>query len=147
MSSITYISYEDILKIYEETIRSSNGGFSGIRDEGSIRSVLDFIQDDCYYPTFSDKLTHLTYTICTGHYFNDGNKRVALTVGVYFLLKNGKLWQATTFMKEFEYIIYHIAEGKIDKDLYLRGITFFVNNQDTDESYKLDLANAIDEKM
>ena len=143
MNKVEYLDYEGILEVYEKTIESSDGGFSGVRDEGGIRAVLQFIQDDEYYPTFGDKLTHLTYTICTGHYFNDGNKRVALTAGMWFLLRNGKTWQAATFMRTFEYIMYHVAEGKIKKDLYSRGIAFFMDNQEPDESYKLDLADAI----
>ena len=41
-------------------------------------SVMEFVQNDLYYPTFEDKLTFLVSRICTGHLFDDGNKRRGL---------------------------------------------------------------------
>lgn len=60
-----------------------------VKDEGGICKVLDFVQNDLYYPTFNEKLTYLVYGLCTGHYVEDSNKRVALTIGVWFLVQNG----------------------------------------------------------
>ena len=50
-------------------IDNSGGGFEGIRDEGGIRAALDFVQDDTYYPDFTDKLTYLVFRFCSGHFF------------------------------------------------------------------------------
>lgn len=83
-----YIDYDEALNIYGKMIDASDGGFEGVRDEGGIRATLDFVQNDLYYPTFADKLTYLMYRFCSGHFFNDGNKRIALTVGTYFLQKS-----------------------------------------------------------
>lgn len=96
---LKYISYDEALLVYAKTIAASRGGFSGIRDEGGIKSVLDFVQNDLYYPEFIDKLAYLVFVFCTGHYFNDGNKRIALTIGSYFLYKNGQYWAACVFMQ------------------------------------------------
>lgn len=85
---IIYIDYDEALNIYGKMIDASDGGFEGVRDEGGIRATLDFVQNDLYYPTFADKLTYLMYRFCSGHFFNDGNKRIALTLGAYFLHKN-----------------------------------------------------------
>ena len=85
---IIYIDYDEALNIYGKMIDASDGGFEGVRDEGGIRAALDFVQNDLYYPTFADKLTYLMYRFCSGHFFNDGNKRIALTLGTYFLHKN-----------------------------------------------------------
>ena len=76
---IIYIDYDEVLNIYGKMIDASDGGFEGVRDEGGIRATLDFVQNDLYYPTFADKLTYLMYRFCSGHFFNDGNKRIALT--------------------------------------------------------------------
>lgn len=84
---IIYIDYDEALNIYSKMIDASDGGFEGVRDEGGIRATLDFVQNDLYYPTFADKLTYLMYRFCSGHFFNDGNKRIALTLGAYFLHK------------------------------------------------------------
>ena len=85
---VKYISYEEALSVYAKMIDASDGGFDGVRDEGGIRAALEFVQNDMYYPNFSDKLCSLVYKFCSGHYFNDGNKRIALTLGAYFLYKN-----------------------------------------------------------
>ncbi len=85
---IIYIDYDEALNIYGKMIDASDGGFEGVRDEGGIRATLNFVQNDLYYPTFADKLTYLMYRFCSGHFFNDGNKRIALTLGAYFLHKN-----------------------------------------------------------
>ena len=98
MSEIQYITWDELLHVYEKTVDESGGGFSGIRDRERLESVLEFVQNDMYYPTFEDKLTFLVSRICTGHLFDDGNKRMSLTLGVYFLHKNGRFWAATTFM-------------------------------------------------
>ena len=65
---ILYIDYDEALMVYRKMIEASNGGFLGVRDEGGIRSTLNFIQNDDYYPIFTDKLSYLVFTFCSGHY-------------------------------------------------------------------------------
>ena len=98
-------------------MKHSGGGAEGILDFGKIESVLTHIQNDDYYPTFVDKLTHLFFCVCKFHSFEDGNKRLAITLSVQFLLINGYLAVAQTFFRETENISYHVAAGHIDKDL------------------------------
>jgi death-on-curing protein len=143
MNNIKYIDYEEALDIYHKMIDASDGGFEGVRDKGGILATLDFIQSDEYYPTFTDKLTYLVFRFCSGHFFNDGNKRIALTLGAYFLHKNGYPWNACIFMRQFEAIVYHIAASHIDQDLLLRITTAFMAGTDYDESLKIDIANAM----
>lgn len=141
---LKYIDYDEALVIYNRTIDASGGGLNGVKDEGGIRKVLDFVQNDMYYPTFVEKLTYLVFGLCTGHYFGDSNKRVALTLGVCFLVHNGYYWHAYNFMQCMEAIIYHVAAGRIDKDLLQRIITCFMANEDYPESLKLEIIHAID---
>ncbi|MCF0193470.1 MAG: Fic family protein [Prevotella sp.] len=141
-----YISYIEAVDIYHKMIEASDGGYEGIRDDGGIRSTLDFIMDDMYYPSFCDKLSHLVFQFCRGHYFNDGNKRIALTLGAYFLHKNDYHWQACIFMRQMESIVYHIAASNIDKDLLYRILECFMNNEDYDEELKIDIANAMNNR-
>lgn len=138
-----YISHETALEVYSQTIEKSGGGLQGIRDDGGIRAALDFIQNDDYYPTYADKLSYLVFSFCSGHFFDDGNKRIALTLGVYFLHSNGYYWQACSFMRNFEAIVYHIAASRINQELLRRMIICFLNDKDYDEELKLDLAKAI----
>ena len=140
---VKYISYEEALSVYAKMIDASDGGFDGVRDEGGIRAALEFVQNDMYYPNFSDKLCSLVYKFCSGHYFNDGNKRIALTLGAYFLHKNGYPWEACIFMRQLEAIVYHVAASHIDQDLLLRIMTAFMSGKDYDEELKIDIANAM----
>ena len=143
MSDIKYITWEELLHVYEKTVDESGGGFAGIRDRERLESVLEFIQNDMYYPTFEAKLTFLVSRICTGHLFDDGNKRMSLTLGVFFLLKNERYWAATTFMKSMEAIIMHVAAGHIDEDLLARIIPPLITGKNFDEELKLDIAHAM----
>lgn len=142
-NEIKYISYEETLDVYRKMLDASDGGFEGVRDKGGILATLDFLQNDLYYPDFADKLCFLVFNFCSGHYFNDGNKRIALTLGAYFLHKNGYPWQACIFMRQMESIVYHVAASRIDKDLLHRIITCFMKGQDYDDELKIDIANAI----
>ena len=62
-----------------------------------------------------------------------GNKRIALTLGAYFLHKNGYPWEACIFMRQLEAIVYHVAASHIDQDLLLRIMTAFMSGKDYDE--------------
>lgn len=140
---IRYISFEEVIDVYEKTIYNSGGGFSGIRDEDGIHTIIEFIKNDMYYPTFVSKLTYLVFGFCSGHYFNDGNKRIALTLGTYFLHKNKYYWAACYFMLQVEAIVYHVAASHIDKDLLERIMQCVVDGTDYDEALKIDIANAM----
>lgn len=51
MEEIVYLSFDDVLCYYRDTIEQSGGGMSGIRERGGIEKILDFVQSDDYYPT------------------------------------------------------------------------------------------------
>ena len=58
--------------------------------------VLERAQMDAYYPTLLDKATHLLLSINKGHFFSNGNKRLALVVATTFLTINGKRIREST---------------------------------------------------
>lgn len=65
MNKIVYLSFDDILIYYGDTIKQSGGGMSGIREENGIKMILELVQNDLYYPSFEEKLTYLVYAFCT----------------------------------------------------------------------------------
>lgn len=140
---ILYITYEEVMDVYEKTIEKSGGGLSGVLDKGKIESIIEFIQNDDYYPDFVSKLNYLVFRFCSGHCFQDGNKRVALTLGAYFLHKNGHYWAAVVFMKRLEAIIYHIAAGSIDQELSHQIMKNIVACSDFDEELKIEIIHAM----
>ena len=143
MEKISYISYDELISIHCKMIDKSGGGTLGILKEGNIHAILEFVQNDDYYPSFVEKLTYLVYSFCDGHCFIDGNKRIALTIGAAFLLHNGYYLAAKTFMAQIEPIVYHVAASVIDKSLLQRIMTCIVDGTDYDEELKIDIANAI----
>ena len=144
MEGIIYITIEQAKVIHAKTIEYSGGGTYEHFDLGRLESVLQNIQNDDYYPTFVDKLTHLFFCTCEFHCFADGNKRLAITLSAQFLLFNVYMSVAKDFFSITENISYQVAAGKINKDLLHRIMTaIMAGTYDLDEELKLDIYNAI----
>lgn len=144
MDGIVYLTLEQAKAIHAKTIEYSGGGTYEYFDLGRLDSVLMNIQNDDYYPTFVDKITHLFYCTCEFHCFADGNKRLAITLSAQFLLFNGCMAVAKNFFAITENISYYVAAGKIRKDLLHRIMTAIMDGTyDSDEELKLDIFNAI----
>lgn len=127
MSKIVYITPEQVKITHAKTIEYSGGGTLEELDFGKLESVIYNIQNDDWYPTFIDKLTHLFFCTCQFHCFADGNKRLAITLSTLFLLQNGYLGIAQTFLAKTENISLNVAAGKIDKDLLHKIMTAIMN--------------------
>ncbi len=146
MDGIVYLTLEQAEAIHKKTIKYSGGGICEALDVGKLDGVLKHIQNDEYYPTFVDKLTHLFFCTCEFHCFADGNKRLAITLSLQFLLFNGYMAVAKNFMAVTENISYHVAAGKIDKDLLHKIMTAIMDNTyEQDEAIKIEIINAISE--
>lgn len=143
MITLSYIDYDEALAIYYKTVEKSGGGMAGVRDENGIKSMLEFVQDDLYYPEIADKAAYLMFSLCRGHYFADCNKRISITLTANFFLKNGYMYLLKDFMEEMEAICYHLAAGHIDRDLLTEVMRSIVKDEDYSESIKLELMEAM----
>lgn len=144
MNQIVYITPEQARITHAKTIEYSGGGALEELDFGRLESVLCNIQNDDWYPTFVDKLTHLFFSTCQFHCFADGNKRLAITLSTLFLLLNGYLSIAQTFLAKTETISLNVAAGKIDKNLLHKILSSIMENTyDDNEELKLEIYNAI----
>ncbi|MDZ4183053.1 MAG: Fic family protein [Candidatus Cloacimonadaceae bacterium] len=141
--AIRYFDLEHAIETHNLTVDVSGGGEKGAINPGQLESVLENIRNDDWYPTFEDKLTHLFFCACSFHCFVDGNKRIAISLGAEFLLFNGYVFIAGRFIRYMENISYHVAAGKIDKDLLHRIICALLDAKEEDESLKLEIYNAI----
>ena len=94
--------------------------------------------------TIEEKAANLLYFVVKNHSFSDGNKRIALTLGTYFLYKNGHYWAAAQFMQRMEAIIYHIAASNIGDELLLKIMACVVDCLDFDEELKIELIHAME---
>lgn len=144
MNSLSYISLESALKIHTKTIANSGGGMVQCIDSGKLESILEHIKNDIYYPSFVDKITHLFFATCQFHCFVDGNKRIAIVLATQFLILNGYMFIAKDFISKMENISYHVAAGKIDKDLLHKILRLMYDGEyDNNEEIKLEIYNAI----
>jgi death-on-curing protein len=145
---IIYISKEQAEHTHLKTIAYSGGGNTSKLNIGYLESALEHIQNDDYYPTFEEKLVHLIWSINRNHAFSDGNKRLSITLGIQFLSLNGYLFCIERFLHEMENISYHLAAGRIDKELLTEIIHSFLENEnDLCEELKLKLLLAIDNQQ
>jgi len=113
---------------------------------GRLESVLVHIQNNDYYPTFADKLTHLFFATCKFHCFEDGNKRIAISLSAQFLLLNGYIFMVPEFIRYMENISYHVSAGAIDKELLGEIIKALLHGDEEEESLKLKIICAISTK-
>ena len=60
--------------------------------EGSIGNIYQSFAGQDLYPTLEEMAAHLLYFVTKNHSFLDGNKRIAATVFLYFLDRNGVLF-------------------------------------------------------
>lgn len=143
MRAIKYPTYADVMWLYDRVIEASDGGLKGFRDEGELLYVLDFVQNDMYFPDFLSKMTFLVHRVCHGHIFLDGNKRMGLAIGGLFLSINGIYKPSLDYLGRMEIVSYHIASGNIDEDLLKNLLADIIAGKDYNENLKLDLYNAI----
>lgn len=141
---ILYINREQAEITHLKTVELSGGGSTDVINIGYLDSVLEHIQNDDYYPTFEEKLNHLVWSINKNHCFSDGNKRLSITLGVQFLTINGYLFCVSRFLRDMENISYHLAAGRIDKDLLQRIIKSFLDGEnDFNEDLKFEIFTLI----
>ena len=141
---VIYLTREQVLETYSKTIDYSGGGTKDSIHLELLDGILDFVKNDLYYPTFEDKLTYLVFAVNRNHLFADGNKRLSITVGALFLLLNGYMSCVGRYMAEMENISYHLAAGRIDKELLKDVLSSILNGEaDFEEGLKLRILEAI----
>lgn len=142
MMPIFYLDLIHVVELHDIAIALS-GGISGVQNLGLIESVIAHIQNDDYYPSFEEKMTHLFFAINKSHAFNDGNKRASITSTAYFLEINGYSYLAGDFIKRFENYAVYVAENRISKLLLQEMLTSFLCEDDFNESLKLKIYHAM----
>ena len=92
----TYIlTYEECRKVIDEMKFSSDSKlFGNEKDDsfkGSIGNIYQSFAGVDIYPSLEEKAANLLYFVTKNHSFSDGNKRIAATMFLYFLDRNGVL--------------------------------------------------------
>ena len=95
--AIYVLTYEECRKIIDNMkYIDKNSLFGNEKDEsfkGSIGAIYQSFDGKDVYPTLEEKAANLLYFVTKNHSFSDGNKRIAATVFLYFLDKNGVLFR------------------------------------------------------
>ncbi|ACL71698.1 conserved hypothetical protein [Thioalkalivibrio sulfidiphilus HL-EbGr7] len=139
---IFYFDIQHAIDVHDWIIENS-GGRPGILEIGYLESALDHIQNDVYYPTFEEKLTHLVFAINKFHAFNDGNKRSSIALGAYFLELNGFDFCVKQFVLEMENVAVWLAKNQIGKELLGEIVLSLIENDEYPEELKLKIFEAV----
>lgn len=111
-----WITKLGVIVLHDMSI-ATDGGASGIRDEGLLESALDRPKNRFHYEGVTD-LPALAATYAVGlaknHAFADGNKRAAFIAAGLFLERNGLFLTAT--QADAALTMLAVAAGEIDID-------------------------------
>ena len=99
-SSGAYIlTYEECRNVIDQMrFGAESDLFGSEKDEsfkGSIGNIYQSFAGQEIYPTIEEKAANLLYFVTKNHSFWDGNKRIAATMFLYFLDRNGILYDET----------------------------------------------------
>ncbi len=128
--------------IEHDKIIDLSGGRHGFHDINLLESVLAHVQNDLYYPSIANKLTHLVFCIAMNHAFIDGNKRSSIALGAYFLEINGYRLIVGKFIAEMENIVLWVAQKRIPKELLLEIIDSLLEGAEITEEIKLKILDS-----
>ena len=93
----TYVlSYEECMDVISHMRFGDESDLFGREKDdsfrGSIGNIYQSFDGKELYPSLEEKAAHLLYFITKSHSFLDGNKRIAATMFLYFLDRNGVLF-------------------------------------------------------
>lgn len=95
-TAVYVLSYEECRKIIDTMKYNADSDiFGNEKDDsfkGSIGNIYQSFSGEDVYPSLEEKAANLLYFITKNHSFSDGNKRIAATMFLYFLDKNGVLF-------------------------------------------------------
>ena len=99
--------------------------------KSSINAIYQTFGGQEVYPSLEEKAANLLYLITKNHSFSDGNKRIAATLFLYFLDKNGVLFESgkkTIDDYALVAITIMVAESKpSEKDTIIKLIMNFIS--------------------
>ena len=96
-SDATYVlTYEECMKVISNMRFGDESDLFGREKDdsfrGSIGNIYQSFDGKELYPSLEEKAAHLLYFVTKNHSFLDGNKRIAATMFLYFLDRNGVLF-------------------------------------------------------
>lgn len=117
------LQYAECMKLIKNMDFCQESAIFGTeKEEGKLEGILSAIYQSAFgqdvYPTLEEKAANLLYFLVKDHPFNDGCKRIAAALFLYFLDKNGVLYR---------------ENGKLISDSALVAITLMVAESRAEE--------------
>jgi len=115
--------------IKEMDFYSKTGLFGTEKEEGKLEGILAAVNQTAFgqdvYPSLEEKAANLLYFLVKDHPFNDGCKRIAAALFLYFMDRNGALYRknGTMFLSKSALVAMTlmIAESKPEeKDIIIK---------------------------
>ncbi len=95
-NAIHVLSYEECRKVIDDMKFGEESDLFGVEKDESFKGTLGSIYQGFggqeIYPSLQEKAANLLYLVVKNHAFLDGNKRIAATMFLYFLDRNGVLF-------------------------------------------------------
>lgn len=93
------LQYDECMDIIKQMEFSKTSDIFGIEKEpGKLEGILSAVYQSAFgseaYPTLEEKAANLLYFLVKDHPFNDGCKRIAAALFLYFLTQNKALYKA-----------------------------------------------------
>ena len=134
-NSIYVLNYEECKEVIAQMKFGIESDLFGHEKDdsfaGSIGSIYQTFDGVDMYPSVEEKAANLLYFVTKNHSFSDGNKRIAATMFLYFLEKNGMLFiDGEKIIEDYTLvaITIMIAESKPDeKETMVKLVMNFLN--------------------
>lgn len=95
--AVHILDYDECLTLIRTLRFNEESDLFGVEKDDSFKSSIATIyqsfEGEELYPSVQEKAANLLYFIVKNHSFHDGNKRIAATIFLYFLEKNGLLYR------------------------------------------------------
>ena len=112
-----YLSIDETIALHDD-IMDTMGGLKGFDKSrvAYLESALEHIQNDDFYSTFLDKITHLIFCCVKFHPFLDGNKRSAIYLAKAFIKLNALQNLPNDFYAKLENVVVDVASDEMSKE-------------------------------
>lgn len=135
--SIYILTYEECMEVISAMRFGMESDLFGREKDdsfkGSIGNIYQSYAGKEIYPSLEEKAANLLYFVTKNHSFFDGNKRIAATMFLYFLDKNGVLFHEGQKLIDDHTLValtIMIAESKPDeKEMMISVVMNCMNNQ------------------
>ncbi len=96
-NTVYVLNYDECMELIKTLRFNDESDLFGVEKDDSFKSSIATIYQSFggeeLYSSVQEKAANLLYLIVKNHSFHDGNKRIAATIFLYFLEKNGLLYK------------------------------------------------------